>query len=221
MPCVFAFCPCFAQGRTCQAGHQNSLHPVSTTRSVAPMANAPDIVSEFKTLIATGEVPRLGPQRRPNALSVADIDQKLGGWFKTSGILTPAQPILRSAALLWHDHLDESHTISQDIETRDGSWLHGIMHRREPDYGNAKYWFRRVGEHVAFPRLVERLADLLKNDSRLRERLIENGNWQSFAFIDECERAEQGKNTTLNATLRQVQAAEFDTLVEHILSHPL
>jgi hypothetical protein len=185
------------------------------------MANAPDIVSEFKTLIATGEFPRLGPQRRPDTLSVAEIDRKLSDWFKAAGIPVQTQPILRSAALLWHDHLDESHTISQDIETRDGSWLHGIMHRREPDYGNAKYWFRRVGEHVAFPRLAERVADLLKNDGRLRERLIEQGKWQSFAFIDECERAEQGKDAMSNATLRQIQETEFDTLVEHILTHSL
>ena len=185
------------------------------------MANAPDIVSEFKTLIATGEVPRLGPQRRPEALSVAEIDRKVGDWFKTAGISIQIQPVLRSTALLWHDHLDESHTISQDIETRDGSWLHGIMHRREPDYGNAKYWFRRAGEHVAFPRLAERVADLLKNDRTLCERLIDRGNWQSFAFVDACERAEQGKDAALNATLREIQAAEFDTLIEHILLHQL
>jgi hypothetical protein len=202
-------------------GDQNSLRRNSAARSVAPMANAPDIVSEFKTLIATGEVPRLGPQRRPDALSVAEIDRKLAPWFKTARISAEMQPLLRSAALLWHDHLDESHTISQDIETRDGSWLHGIMHRREPDYGNAKYWFRRVGEHMAFPRLAERVTALLKDDRKLCERLIADRNWQSFAFIDECERAEQGKDVTLNATLRQIQAAEFDTLVEHILSHPL
>jgi len=183
------------------------------------MANAPDIVSEFKTLIATGEIPRLGPQRRADALSVAEIDQKLIPWFKTAKISTQTQPLLRSAAFLWHDHLDESHTLSQDIETRDGSWLHGIMHRREPDYGNAKYWFRRVGEHGAFPRLAERVTELLKKDRPLGERLIDHGNWQSFAFIDDCERAEQGKDATLNATLRQIQAVEFDTLVEHILSH--
>ena len=34
--------------------------------------------------------------------------------------------------------IDESHTISQDLGSAEGSFLHGIMHRREGDFGNAK-----------------------------------------------------------------------------------
>ena len=174
----------------------------------------------FRQLIATPDLPRLGPQRRAGAKDAAELNRLLDSFFAGEQISSHLQPFLRSAALLWHDHLDASHTISQGIETRSGSWLHGIMHRREPDYGNAKYWFRRVGRHDAFPELTQRVTLLLQNGtSGLMERLIENGEWRPFAFIDECERAEQGRASSQAEALRRIQAAEFDVLVEQIFAH--
>lgn len=173
----------------------------------------------FQKLIATAEPPLLGPERRPGSKSVEDVNHALMQFFSTEKISPQAHELLRSAALLWHDHLDASHTISQGIETRDGSWLHGIMHRREPDYGNAKYWFRRVGQHEAFTVLAERVGERLRNDKiGLQQRLIENGEWMPFAFVDECERAESSRDEVRRKLLRDIQAIEFNTLVQHILS---
>jgi hypothetical protein len=184
------------------------------------MRDATAQLSTFKTLIATADPPSLGPQRRAGTMDETELGRNLNGFFATHKVSPRVQPLLKSAALLWHDHLDASHTISQGIETREASWLHGIMHRREPDYGNAKYWFRRVGQHEAFPKLAKQVAELLHNDRReLTERLIENGEWMPLAFVDECERLAQGSDAALTAALRQIQAAEFECLIEHILAH--
>lgn len=56
-------------------------------------------------------------------------------------------PTLASALWLYVDELDLSHTISQNIDDATGSYWHGIMHRREGDFSNSHYWFRRAGLH--------------------------------------------------------------------------
>jgi hypothetical protein len=184
------------------------------------MPNAAEQLTRFKEIIATPKLPTLGPQRRGGTKSEAEILRALNSFFRDQKLSDGTQPLLRSAALLWHDHLDASHTISQGIETREGSWLHGIMHRREPDYGNAEYWFRRVLPHQAFPELVRRVTTLLEHDATgLTKRLIENGEWKPMQFIDECERAEQKNDAALDSTLRKIQAAEFDVLVDSIFQN--
>jgi hypothetical protein len=58
---------------------------------------------------------------------------------------------LRALIWLYVDELEKSHLLSQNMSTKTGSYLHGIMHRREGDFSNAKYWFRNAGEHPAAP----------------------------------------------------------------------
>jgi hypothetical protein len=56
-------------------------------------------------------------------------------------------PAAKAGLWLLHDFFEESHAISQDLHTPEGSYWHAILHRREPDPSNAKYWFRQVGRH--------------------------------------------------------------------------
>lgn len=60
-----------------------------------------------------------------------------------------ANPALCAGLWLYVDELDRSHVISQGIDDATGSFWHGIMHRREGDFSNSHYWFRRVGAHPA------------------------------------------------------------------------
>lgn len=56
-------------------------------------------------------------------------------------------PELRAGIWLYVDDLESSHAASQSLSTPTGSYWHAIMHRREGDFGNSKYWLRMAGSH--------------------------------------------------------------------------
>jgi hypothetical protein len=103
---------------------------------------------------------------------------------------------------LYHDFLDESHTVSQDLPTADGSFWHAVMHRREPDAGNSKYWWRRVGSHPVLDRLVEQAPSVGYDYTT------------PFAFVDLCERA-RGSGSAEEEAAERVQLLEWRLLFDH------
>lgn len=120
---------------------------------------------------------------------------------------------LACLAGLWllHDHLDESHRICQDLHTAEGSYWHAILHRREPDYSNSKYWFRRVGRHPIFAPLAQETAELARKTGATA--LVTASGWDPFAFVDLCERA-GAADGDLEMSCRLIQQREWELLFD-------
>jgi hypothetical protein len=67
---------------------------------------------------------------------------------------------------LWHDgsgHWEKSHEIAQDIHTKEGSWIHAYLHRKEGDLGNAGYWYHKAGKPVPHVSLEQEWEDIVKS----------------------------------------------------------
>ena len=163
------------------------------------------IPQEVQKIFDTPTLASLGPERRPGALN---LDQCLA-LFDTLDLAHHQQPLIHSALLLWHDHLDASHDLSQNINSNDGSFLHGIMHRREPDYSNAKYWLTRAGQHEAFDSINTRAAPALKDTSLTH---LATEKWDAFASVDAV--SEASPSTTEYQVLQELQRIELEVLLE-------
>jgi len=52
---------------------------------------------------------------------------------------------------LWHDarkEWDTAHDLAQEVNSRDGSWIHAYLHRKEGDRSNAQYWYNRANQKM-------------------------------------------------------------------------
>jgi hypothetical protein len=106
-----------------------------------------------------------------------------------------------SGLYVYFSCFDEAHTIAQDIPSAEGSYWHGIVHRQEPDAGNAAYWFRRVGAHPVFPALAQAAG--------------QTEPWDPFRFIDLCEHARREPGSDLEERARAIQRVEWQMLFDY------
>lgn len=66
---------------------------------------------------------------------------------------------------LWYDandNWDKAHSIAQEIDSRNGAWVHAYLHRREGDHGNAAYWYHRAGKPVSRVSLGDEWESIVK-----------------------------------------------------------
>ena len=118
-----------------------------------------------------------------------------------------------AALWLYHDFLDESHRLSQSLHGREGSYWHGIMHRREGDFANAKYWFHRVGRHPIHEALKRRARAIAAEAAAEVAFLRSRATWDPYAFVDLCEAACAGQSDAAGLC-RKIQEQEWQLLFD-------
>lgn len=157
--------------------------------------------------VSVAPMPPLGAGRRQDDLcDYLDSQLRVGSLNKAPQTMaSQTNTSLPLDSLLWllAGDLDRSHDISQRLHTADGSLLHGIMHRREGDFSNAKYWFAKAPHHDVPKTLAKRFEDY----------------GSAAQFVDTCEAAwDGGRQDDAVARCLEIQWAEWCLLAERLLN---
>jgi hypothetical protein len=174
----------------------------------------------------TGREPPL-PELAPSASPSVDWLRRDLAQFdlaRLGAVVTAPEDARALAAGLWqmNDELERSHELAQSVEGagrhRSGDYWHAIMHRREPDDSNAKYWVRHVGRHPiheALAREADRIlssAGDVPHADRWRTALA-GGGWSGAAFVDLCSEARRRGPPSLSRTAGRIQLTEMVLLL--------
>jgi hypothetical protein len=151
--------------------------------------------------ISVGEPPR--DERLIEFLRTADLAE-LGG-FSVSCV-----SYARSLLLLAAGDIETAHRIAQESSSADGAYVHGIIHRIEDDFDNARYWFFRAGVHPASPEIYRRAA-------ANSQRVAGHPTWDASGVTDWLQEARaKGVSEELQTVLR----IESEVLLEHFTGKP-
>lgn len=137
----------------------------------------------------------------PSEISKADDTALLNG----RAVKHPG--LIRGGLLYAIDAIDAAHAFFQDDPSDLGSYCHGMLHRREGDFDNARYWFRRAGRLPFFANLhaaaCEHSATMARQDS-----------WDAYLLTGLCEQAKFG-DTEIAPECVKLQLCEFEGVFDY------
>lgn len=169
------------------------------------------------------------PHVGPKSLSLAtDRRHRIHSEVHSLKLSSMSSCCVEAGLLLLNDYLNESHEISQTMEgkgnPKTGDYWHGIMHRREPDAGNASYWFRRVGHHPAMETLAANLTtwmtELQCSSQQIelaQQTVVKNEEWDAIAMVQLSTTALRSPGSNAEFTCRIVQYLEMLNLLSWTL----
>lgn len=100
-------------------------------------------------------------------------------------------PGVKAGLFLLNDDLGRSHPLAQSLQGSPlGDYWHAIIHRREGDWNNARYWFGRVGQ-------IPILAQSYGADSEAPDDFVERCRKVGTGHDAELERFQQDEMAQL------------------------
>ena len=115
--------------------------------------------------------------------------------------------IVRGGLLYALDDLDGCNQFLQNTANDlVGYWL-GMKHRREADFDNARYWFRRTGKLPFFDTLHSRASEISTDAAK-------QFSWDPYLFTGACEQHRFGDDSEVRDLVR-LQRAEFDVVFDY------
>jgi hypothetical protein len=121
---------------------------------------------------------------------------------------------------LWNDGLEECHHIVQNSPEGDAgltySFWHAIMHRREGDFSNSKYWYRRAVGHPVMATLTGSAGALVNRAPADKSLLrIVASDWNPNALVDLVESVHGNEGDARREIAVQLQQMEWRVIWEH------
>ena len=187
--------------------------PIGSTHTddLSPLARqilSLDIENSYRRLVVRGD----GNTEAKKLLSSTTPKQLLSGLLRSED---DANAML-AGLWLWHDWLDESHHISQSLESPTGSFWHAIMHRREGDFSNSKYWYARCQNHPILQQMANNATQILHSLPADKAYLrLMSGGWNPNAFVDLVDSVEEDEKNPKHATAISLQQLEWRLLFDH------
>ena len=116
--------------------------------------------------------------------------------------------LVRAGLFYYHNALEDAHKEAQKGEGDLASYWHGMVHRREGDFENARYWMRRAGEQPVFQEMQHRASDGSPHMSR-------QANWDPYLFINLCEQYKYGE-VEYKKEIGHLQKVEFAAIFDYV-----
>lgn len=124
----------------------------------------------------------------------------------------PLRECLAAAIWLAADELERAHHHCQDIPGPYGAAWHAVVHRREGDFSNSKYWWRQA-KPVRWKNVMELIRSAIARapgaTPRELQQFLSAERYDPVAFVDLVEAQHPHGDAAVQIALIEIQRAEW------------